>query len=482
VLRDQLSHLDVVFLAAESPSTPMHTAGVVIFDGPLPFQKVYEVIESRLHLVPRFSQRIVEVPFGLAHPYWADDPEFDLAFHVRHSALPAPGSDEELCAFAARLVSRPLDRSKPLWELYVIDGLEGDRSAMLIKTHHAMVDGVSSMDLATALFDFGPEPSQPPPPKELRKPEPLPNRAQLLQKVMTQQARGLLDLGGLLGAAAAAPRRVAERVAGGVGLVASSATSLLRPAGPSPLNTGPGLHRRFAIVRSTLQTIKDIKNAAGTTVNDVVLTVCADSLGKLFRARDEPTEGRSLRVMVPVSVRSEDHRMQLGNEITAVFCDLPIGKMRPLDRLRIVHNQIKDVKDSRQALAADLLVNLTRWSPPTLHALSARLATRGRWMNTIISNVPGPQIPLYSCGVKMLEPYAVIPLAPGQSLAFGVTSYNGEIFFGLNADRDSHPDLAQLARYVEESIKDLEKAAAEVSSESVTPADTSSAVGGEQAP
>lgn len=472
MLAEQLSPLDSVFLAAESPNTPMHTGGVVIFEAPLSFRDVFDTIEARLHLVPRFTQRIAEVPLGLGHPFWVDDPSFDLSFHLRHAALPSPGSDEQLCNFASRLIARELDRSKPLWELYVVDGLEGPRSAMVIKTHHAMVDGISSMDIATALFDFTPEHQNPDPPPPTRRPSSLPSQLELMSKALLSQTRNVRDLGTAIQMAAAGPRRLLEAA----GLMASAATSLLRPASPSILNVGPGLHRRYAIVRSTLQTFKDIKNVAGATVNDVILTVCADALGKLFRSRDEPTEGRSLKVMVPVSVRSEADRMALGNDITAMFCDLPIGKMAPFDRLKVIHDQLADIKDAKQAVAADMLVNLTRWSPPTLHSLAARLGVRARLMNTVISNVPGPQVPLYSCGVKMLEPYAVIPLAHGQSLSIGITSYNGGIFFGLNADRDANPDLDQLARYIHESIGELEKAASEVSSQGVTPAETEFAV------
>lgn len=471
---ESLSHLDVVFLEAETPITPMHTGGVVIFEAQVPFERVYETIESRLHLVPRFTQRIVEVPFGLGLPLWAEDPDFDLSYHLRHAALPAPGTDDQLCDYASRLISRQLDRSKPLWECYVIDGLDGGRSAIVIKTHHAMVDGISSFDLATALFDFDRESKNPEPQK--RRVSPLPGRRELLIKGLSEQAMTLLDFPRAVQAAVSAPQRLAEAA----GVVVNAAGSILRPAAPSPLNVRPGLHRRYAFVRSTLQTFKDIKNVAGATVNDVVLSVCADALGKLFRSRGEPTEARGLKVMVPVSVRSDADRMSLGNDITAVFVELPIGKMPPFDRLKLIHDQMSDVKDEQKALAADYLVNVTRWTPATLHALAARVASRARFMNLVITNVPGPQQPLYSCGVKMLEPYAVIPLAATQSLAIGVTSYNGGIFFGLSADRDSNPDLRQLARYLDESISELEKAAAEQSSEAVTPAATQFAVGGER--
>jgi diacylglycerol O-acyltransferase len=473
---EQLSHLDIVFLEAETPATPMHTGGVVIFEEQLDFDKVAETIQSRLHLVPRFTQRIVDVPLRLGRPFWVEDPEFDLSFHLRHAALPSPGSDEQLCDYAARLISRPLDRSKPLWELSLVDGLEGNQSALVLKTHHAMVDGISSMDVATALFDFDPNQANPGQPQKHPR-RPIPSRQSLMTKALASQARTWLDLGNAVRTAATAPRRVLKTGAQAAGVVASAALSILKPAAPSSLNIRPGLHRRYAFVRSTLQTFKDIKNVAGATVNDVVLTVCADALGKLFRSRGEVTEGRSLKVMVPVSVRGEEGRMALGNDIVAVFPDLPIGKMPPFDRLKLIHEQMADVKESQKALAADYLVNATRWSPATLHALAARVATRARMMNLVITNVPGPQQPLYLAGVKMLEPYAVIPLAASQSLAIGITSYNGGIFFGLSADRDSNPDLRQTARYLDESIKELEKAAAEVSAIEVTPAETDFAVG-----
>ncbi|MBW3588666.1 MAG: wax ester/triacylglycerol synthase family O-acyltransferase [Actinobacteria bacterium] len=478
MIAGQLTHLDNVFLSIEKSHTPMHTAGVVIFEASAPFEKVYETIASRLHLVPRFTQRIMTVPFGLGTPFWVQDPAFDLSFHLRHAALPKPGTDEQLCDYAARLISRPLDRTRPLWEIYVIEGLEDDRSAIVAKTHHAMVDGLSSMDLATVLFDFTPE-AQPAPPGKIDTPSRLPSSAELIAEALKRQASDLTDLGTAVRAAAAAPGRILDAAGVSLGAVTSFVGSVIKPAPPSPLNVRPGLSRRFAIVRSTLQTFKDIKNVSGATVNDVVLTVCADALGKLFRSRSERTEGRSLRAMVPVSVRAEESVAAGGNEVSAVFPDLPIGTMKPLERLDLVHDQLADIKSSKEALGADVIVNLSRWAPPTLHAMAARVGAGARMMNVVISNVPGPQVPLYSCGVKMLEPYAVIPLAESQSLSIGVTSYNEGIFFGMNADRDAHPDLDQLARYIDESISELQKAAAEVSSEDITKAETQFAVGSE---
>lgn len=479
MLTEQLSHVDTVFMSVEKSNTPMHTAGVVIFEGELPFQAVYSTIEARLGLVPRFTQRVVEVPFGLGQPFWVDDPDFDLTFHVRHAALPAPGNDEQLCDYAARLISRQLDRSKPLWEIYVIDGLEDGRSALVTKTHHAMVDGLSSMDLATVLFDFEPKPDKTSTRLRSQTSEPLPSGVDLLRRALQEQAKSWFDLGNTVGRAVSAPLKLVQNVSETASLVAKTATSMLRPAKASTLNTGPGMHRRYAIVRSTLQTFKDIKNAADATVNDVILTVCADALGRLFRHRNDPTEGKTLRVMVPVSVRDESQKMALGNEVTPIFVDLPIGKMKSLDRLEIIHEQMRDIKRSRKAVGADILVGITKWAPATLHSMAARLGVRARLFNTLVSNVPGPQMPLYSVGVKMLEPYAVVPLVRGQSLAIGVTSYNAGIFFGLNADRDSHPDLQYLARFIDDSIVELEKAAAEGSSEEITHAETQVAVGKE---
>lgn len=450
----QLSALDTLFLSIEKPNTPMHTAGVVVLEGAADFHDVYETIRSRLHLVPRFTQRIAPVPFGIGRPYWVADPNFDLSFHLRHAAVPAPGTDVQLCEYASRLISRPLDRSRPLWEMYYVNGLEHGRSAFVTKTHHAMIDGLATMDLATVLFDFTPQSQAHEAPKA-KKSAPLPSGRQLLKQAVTSQARELMNLQRTLRSAASAPGRIASGLRDGLLAVASTAHTAINPAKPSPLNTGPGLHRRYAFVRSTLQTIKDIKNSAGATVNDVILSVCADALGKLFRSRDEPTEARTLRTMVPVSVRDDSRKGALGNEIAAVFPDLPIGEMGAFDRLKLIHLSMAGVKDSSAAVGAELLVNSTSWMPATLHSLAARVGNRARLMNLVISNVPGPQVPLYSCGQKMLEPYAVIPLSRGQTLAIGVTSYNQGIFFGLNADRDAHPDLQLLAGFIDESIKEF---------------------------
>lgn len=468
--------MDTMFLNIEKSYTPMHTAGIVLFDAIPDFQQVYETIESRLHLVPRFTQRIVEVPFGLGLPFWVEDPDFDLSYHLRHAALPPPGTDAQLCDYAARLISRPLDRTKPLWELYWIEGLSSGRSAIVSKTHHAMIDGAASMDLATVMFDFTPEPPEVVAPPRTAAP-PLPSPSELMGAALSRQAAQLADLTQTVRRATDAPAKLFETVRENAAAVINMATSMARPPDPTSLNEGPGPHRRFAFVRSTLQTFKDIKKATDATVNDVILTVCAEGLGKLLRSRGESTEGRTLRAMVPVSIRDAQQDKAVGNELTSVFPDLPIGEMAPLDRLELVHEQMTEIKESGQALGADLLVNLTRWAPATLHALASRLASRARLMNVVISNVPGPQVPLYSCGARMLEPYAVIPLSRGQTLSIGVTSYDGGIYFGLNADRDAHPDLADLADDIAESIEQLQIAAATRTASKVTAPESQTASG-----
>jgi diacylglycerol O-acyltransferase / wax synthase len=452
---DRLSGLDSSFLHLEDGATHMHVAGAAILEGRAPaYDDLTEHILSRLHLVPRYRQRLAFVPFGQGRPVWVDDPHFNVAFHVRHTALPSPGGDEQLKRLCGRVFSQALDRSRPMWELWLVEGLADDRFALLSKTHHALVDGISGVDIATVLFDTSPEPVGIAPERQ-RAPRPLPTDAQLLADALLERATAPAEIARSVRAALRGPRHVAAKLgsaAYGLGAVARAG---LRTAPPSPLNVRIGPHRRFTWVRGDLQQFKAVKNALGGTVNDVVLAAVAGALGRYLHRRDEPIDDTVLRAMVPVSVRADVERGALGNRVAAMWAGLPIGETDPIMRLQMISNEMSGVKESGQAVGAQVLTELTGFAPPTIMAQAARLSARQRMFNLVVTNVPGPQQPLFAAGARMLASYPVMPLAKDQALSIGLTSYDGSVYYGLNADRDAMPDVDVLAQCLVDALLEL---------------------------
>ena len=459
----RLSGQDAAFLYLERPNMHMHVAGLSVLDpstrpdGRVRAEDLAAVITSRLHLVPRFRQKVVFVPGNLARPVWMDDEDFDIEFHLRRAALPAPGGRRELADYVQRVHSRPLDRTKPLWESYLIEGLEDGLVAILTKVHHAMIDGISGVDIATVLFDFSPEPQVLVP--EAWTPESEPNRMQLLTESVREQ---LTDPVGALVRASESVLRAPSAAMRGLGSVAGGVRDLLGmgrpPRGPFDREVGSG--RRFAMSEAPVYRFKEIKDALGGTVNDVVLTVVAAGLHELLKmGGHEPTADATLRAMVPVSVRSDDEKLALGNRVSMIFVDLPVGPMQPEERLVKIRETTAGIKESMMALGAESIMNLGTWAPPTLHAMAARLVSRGRWFNLVISNVPGPQVPMYIAGARLLVNYPVMPLAENVGLSVAVTSLAGTMGFGFTGDWDAIPQIHDLARYVEDSIGALAKTA-----------------------
>jgi len=461
----RLSALDVQFLLLEKPNVHYHVAGLSILDpstrpgGPDGFfEDLKRLYEERQHLIPRFRQKVMFVPFGAGRPVWVDDPDFDIDFHIRKGAVPKPGGKKELADYVQRIHSRPLDRSKSLWEMYYIEGLEDDHVAVLSKVHHAMIDGVSGIDIATVLFDLGPEPRVVEP--EPYVPEPAPSPRELLVNTLREgithpvrSAIGNLTLA--IRAPEIALRRAQEMVAGFGSILAAGAppkSVFNRPVGPN---------RRFAMAEAPVSDFKAIKNALGGTVNDVVLATVAGALHRFLKRRGEPTQGLSLRAMIPVSTRDESQKMALGNQVTSIFVDLPVGPMDAATRLRAITAATKDLKQSHQAVAAGALMNIGTWAPPTLHGLAARLVARQRLLNLVISNVPGPQMPIYLAGAKLLGTYPVMPLGETLALAIALTSLAGTMAFGITSDWDSMPDIDAFAADMQSSILELKKAAGE---------------------
>ena len=438
----------------------MHVASVMLFEGdPPPYDELLEGIERRLHLVPRYRQRLANVPLGQGRPKWVDDPHLNLRYHVRSTALPAPGSEEELRALAGRVFSQQLDRDKPLWEIWLAEGMEGGRFALLGKTHHALVDGISGMDIVSVLFDASPEPAAPPDPGDRWLPRPLPSRVQLLGEALVERATAPGELARSVRAVFRAPRRMLEGARDAAVGVGAMAWAGLNPAPPTPYNRPIGPHRRFTWVRADLADLKAIKDELGGTVNDVVLATVAGALGHHLRRRGQRTDGLELKAMVPVSVRTGIQRGALGNRVAAMMAPLPVWCQEPVARLDIVREQLKDLKGGGQAVGAQVLTELSGFAPPTIMGQASRLMSRQRFFNLVVTNVPGPQFPLYLMGRKMIETFPMVPLAKNQALGIALLSYNGHINFGLVGDYDLLWDIDELAQDVGESLAELADAA-----------------------
>jgi diacylglycerol O-acyltransferase / wax synthase len=457
---ERLTAVDASFLTNESGTSHMHIGGILIFEGPAPdYVDLVEHVRGRLEKVPRFRQRIVEPPLEAGRPLWADDVNFNLSYHIRHTALPRPGGEDQLKRLAGRVFSQQLDRSKPLWEMWLVPGLERERFAILTKTHHAMVDGIAGVDIGTVLFDLEPIP-EPATPEDSWKPDPHPSTAQLIARGVSDAVEAPLKLAGRAVDALLHPEAAAHRAAEALEGLGEVAAAFADPAPDVPLNQQIGPHRRFAMARSELATFKRIKDTFGGTVNDVVLAVVTGALRGWLHTRGIRTEGLELRALVPVSVRTEDERGQVGNALAAMRGPLPVYVEDPARRLRVVSEQMEGLKRSKQALGAEVIARFNDFAPPTLLAQAARINFSTRLFNLIVTNVPGPQIPLYVLGRELEEVFPVAFLPPNHALAVAIMSYNGRICFGLLADYDTLDEVDEIARGLERSLAELEEAAA----------------------
>jgi WS/DGAT/MGAT family acyltransferase len=457
---DRLTGLDSSFLHLERDSAHMHVAGCMVFEGKAPtYPELVDQIGLRLHLVPRYRQRLAFVPFNQGRPVWVDDPHFNLTYHVRHTALPRPGGDHELKRLAGRIFSQALDRNRPLWELWLVEGVADDRFAMLSKTHHALVDGISGVDIATVLFDSSPDPMPVSQPESEWVPRPLPSRAQLLADALLERSTAPAEVVRGVRAATRRPRHVARRVGEGLVGVGAMAWTGLNAAPPSPFNVRIGPHRRFSWVEGDLAQFKAIKNSLGGTVNDVVLTVVSGALGSYLRRNEYPTADLVLKAMVPVSVRADIERGALGNKVAAMWAPLPVGMTDPVERLLTISHAMRGIKDSGQAVGAQVLTGLSGFAPPTIMAQAARLQARQRLFNLVVTNVPGPQHPLYMLGRELEALYPMVPLAENTALGIAIMSYNGQLNFGFTADYDAFADVEALTEDLRSSIEELAAAA-----------------------
>ncbi|HKP90322.1 MAG TPA: wax ester/triacylglycerol synthase family O-acyltransferase [Thermoleophilaceae bacterium] len=455
---DRLTAVDASFLAQEGPAAHMHVGAVLIFEGPAPsFEDFANHIRGRLHLVPRYRQKLAFPPLESGRPLWVDDPSFNLEYHVRHTALPSPGDIDQLRNLAGRIYSQRLDRSKPLWETWLVQGLSDGRFALITKTHHSMIDGISGVDLASVLFDVTPVPREVEP--EPWTPSPEPTSAELAADAVNDFLKAPLGAAGRALGAVQRPGRAlreAREAAEGLGEVA---WANLNPAPEIPLNVPIGPHRRIRWVGAPLGDFKRVKNELGGTVNDVVLAVVAGALRRWLHSRGVRTEGLELRALVPVSIRAEDEHDGVGNRIAAMRGPLPVYVDDPVERLRIVGEAMAGLKQSKQALGAEVIAGLTGFAPPTILAQASRLNFSTRLFNVIVTNVPGPQFPLYMHGRELEELVPLAFLPEDHALAIAIMSYNGTARFGLLADFDAMPDLEYVAEALEESLAELLTAA-----------------------
>jgi WS/DGAT/MGAT family acyltransferase len=464
---DRLTSLDASFLHLERLEFPMHVGALSILEGALFFDdrghfrigEVRDLVLSRLPLLPRFRRRLMPVPYDQGRPIWVDDDRFDITYHVRHTALPKPGSWEQLIALTTRVQEQLLDRERPLWELWFVEGLEDGNVALIQKTHHSLIDGVSGVDVATVLLDMHPE--YEPPVVDEWMPERAPTPSQLLLDSLLERATEPAEFVRSFRSMLRGPRLAVER-AGELGRSMSTMITRESIAPRTSINNArTGRHRLLSVVRVPLADVKTIRRAFGGTVNDVVLAGVGGGLNQLLHARGDDVADLRLRVMCPVSVRSDDQRGALGNRVSAILVSVPVGHGHPADRLSEISEQTADLKEKRQALSADLLLNMSDYVAPTLMSLAARAVHRQPFVNLIVTNVPGPQQPLYMMGGRLIEAYPIVPLTQNLTIVVGILSYDGTLHFGLWADRDSSGDLELLAGGIEDAFAEMTKLATE---------------------
>jgi diacylglycerol O-acyltransferase / wax synthase len=451
---DRMSFQDASFLHIERDTSPMHVGAVSIFEGPPPpSEEILPMIAAKLQFVPRYRQVVRFVPMALARPVWVDDSHFNLTYHVRRTALPAPGGDDELRALVGRVMSQNLDRAKPLWEMWVVEGLDEGRWALVSKVHHCMVDGIASTDLMTVLLDVEREPERPQP--DSWTPAPQPSSAQLLGDAVLERATNPFAAAESFVSAMRDPRQLAGQLEDTArGLVGFAGAA--RHVQDSSLNGPLGPHRRWSWARGRLADVKQVRRALGGTVNDVVLAAITHGFRELLEARGESVD-RVLRTLVPVSVRRPGERGSYNNRVSAMFAELPVGIEDPVERLDSIRAQMANLKESKEAVAGEVLTSLSGFAPPMLLALGARLASRlpQRSLNTGTTNVPGPQFPLYLAGRRMLESFPYIPLFASVRLAVAIFSYDGALNFGASGDYDTAADIEVLCQGIERGLAEL---------------------------
>lgn len=452
---DRMSPLDASFLHIENDVNHMHIASVAIFEGPPPpYEDIVHMITSKLHKVPRYRQRVHFVPLAAGRPMWVDDPHFNIGYHIRHTALPPPGGHDELRNLVGRVMAQQLDRHKPLWEIWIAEGLEGGRWAMLSKTHHCMVDGVSGTDLLAVVMDSSPTPKREEP--QPWTPEDQPTGTDLVRNALFERSVSPREQLRTVRAGLRTPRRIGKRMRD-VAMGLTTFSSFVGKDVESSLNGPIGPHRRWTWAETTLDKIKQIRALHGGTVNDVVLSAITKGFRDLLISRGEPVDNSVVRTLVPVSVRTEGERGTYNNRVSAMFAELPVGLVDPVARLASIGEQMKGLKEHKQAVAAEALTSLQGFTPPLLLALGGRLFARApqRSVQTVTTNVPGPQRPMYAAGRRMVAAYPYVPLAGWVRIGIAIFSYAGQLNFGITGDWETTSDIEVLADGIEEGIGEL---------------------------
>jgi len=452
---DRLSSLDSWFLHLEREIQQLHVGSALLFEGPSPsLAQLTAAIEARLDLLPRYRKRVLRVPLDLGRPVWADDPRFRIGDHVRRVTLPRPGTEDSMRELVARFMSEHLDLSRPLWETWLVNGLDGGRWALINKTHHAMIDGISGADIVAMLLDRDPKAAEArPAPAWIPGAEPSPVR--LAAAALGDLARTPFEVGHVLARSLRTPRRFTKQTAPELHGLALAGEKVVWPE--SVLDGPIGPRRRWGWARADLAEVKKVKNSLGGTVNDVVLAAITGGFRALLTARGEPVDGRTVRTMVPVSMRTAEEHGTMGNQVSAVFADLPVGISNPTERLAAVTSQLSSLKSSGMAIGVDTMLAAADLMPGTLFSLGARLAARlpQRAISTVTTNVPGPQVPMYLLGRRMTELFPYIPLGADIRITIGVASYAGRLTCGVTGDYDAVPDLQVLCDGIETATQEL---------------------------
>ncbi|MDX6626186.1 MAG: diacylglycerol O-acyltransferase / wax synthase [Solirubrobacterales bacterium] len=464
---DRLTSFDTSFLANEKANAHMAIGAVLMCEGtPPPQEDFLTHIRSRVHQLPRLRQRLLYPPLGLGTPFWVDHPQFDIHCHVQRLQLPAPGSEPQFRDLVGELLAPPLDRRKPLWELILVEGFEDERFAIVYKTHHAMADGISAVDIGMLLFDVEPK-SEPAREEVAFTPGRTPSRLRLVQRAGTGIVGTLARLGRWLRRALDEPARARRRAADGLAGLWEVTWNLARPAPRVPFNTEIGEGRSFCWRTFDLGDFKRIKNALGGTVNDVSLGVTAGALRRWLLEREIDVAGLELKALVPVSIRTENEHGELGNKLTAMRGPLPVGVADPAERFRVVSTAMDELKASKQPLGAEAIWGLNDWfrdfAPPVLLGPTAAINFSTRLFNLLVTNFPGPQMPFYVLGRELTAIYPIGFLARRHALAIAILSYNGQVSFGLLADPESMPDAERIAEHLDAAVEEL-RAAAQIAS------------------
>lgn len=473
---DRMNPLDASFLYLEDGITHMHIGSCAIFEGSAPpYDELVRLFAGKLPLIPRYRQHVRFVPLDLGRPVWVDDPHFRLEYHVRHTALPPPGSEKDLECLMGRLMSQELDRRRPLWEAWVVEGIADGRWALISKVHHCMVDGIAGVDLVSVVLDHTPQPATAVPDHWV--PEPEPRAWQLAADAIAHLATSPREQ---LRAARTALRAPAQawRTARDVATGLRNFGSALRPTPATSIDGGIGPHRRWTQARATLDDVRTVRHSFGGTVNDVVLAVITKGFRDLIVSRGEDPAGLALRTLVPVSRRPAEAHGIYDNRVSAIFFDLPVHLADPLERLSAVRAEMERLKRSHEPEAGDALLSVARAIPPAFTAQALRVAVRAaerapqRTMNTVTTNVPGPRLPLFAGGRRMLEYMPFVPLGPGVRIGIAILSYEGRLSFGVTGDFDTAPDVHVVARGIESAMVELLELAGDHSNEPLDLRDT----------